>query len=101
MINWRGGCFLDLKALLNKEQYEGAVTVNGPVLILAGAGSGKTEVLSERVIYNLKNNYMPISLFLHSSKTNSPVQVSVSIISSLLRAPRFTPSIKSFVFFDL
>ena len=34
MINWRGGCFLDLKALLNKEQYEGAVTVEGPVLII-------------------------------------------------------------------
>jgi hypothetical protein len=29
----KGGCFVDLKNLLNKEQYEGAITVDGPVLI--------------------------------------------------------------------
>ena len=29
---------MDLKKLLNKEQYEGATTIDGQVLILAGAG---------------------------------------------------------------
>ncbi|MGL5973350.1 MAG: ATP-dependent helicase [Oscillospiraceae bacterium] len=37
---------------LNDKQCEGVLTVNGPVLILAGAGSGKTTVLVDRV-YNL------------------------------------------------
>lgn len=42
---------MDLKSLLNKEQYEGATTVDGQVLILAGAGSGKTRVLTYRMAH--------------------------------------------------
>ena len=34
---------------LNKEQYEAATTISGPVLILAGAGTGKTKTLVSRV----------------------------------------------------
>lgn len=46
---------MDLKKLLNKEQYEGAITVDGPVLILAGAGSGKTRVLTYRMAYMVED----------------------------------------------
>ena len=34
---------------LNKEQYRAAVHVNGPMLVLAGPGSGKTHLLVERI----------------------------------------------------
>lgn len=46
---------MDLKNLLNKEQYEAAITVDGPLLILAGAGSGKTRVLTYRIAHMIKD----------------------------------------------
>lgn len=54
---------MDLKSLLNKEQYEGAITVEGPVLILAGAGSGKTRVLTYRMAHMIENlNIFPYKI---------------------------------------
>ncbi|MCX6800482.1 MAG: UvrD-helicase domain-containing protein [Candidatus Falkowbacteria bacterium] len=41
---------------LNKAQKEAATHINGPLLVVAGAGTGKTTVLIERLSYLLENN---------------------------------------------
>ena len=49
--------------LLNPEQYRAVVTSDGPLLILAGAGSGKTRVLTRRIAHVLHNGTEPERVF--------------------------------------
>ena len=49
----------DIYACLNKEQLA-AVTYNqGPLLVLAGAGSGKTRILTTRIVHMIKQGLLP------------------------------------------
>lgn len=48
---------------LNKEQLEAVKAVNGPVMVFAGAGTGKTRTLISRIVYLVKEcNVMPYNI---------------------------------------
>lgn len=47
---------------LNKEQNEAVVEKNGSILVLAGAGSGKTKVLTSRIANLVKSGVSPNSI---------------------------------------
>lgn len=47
---------------LNKVQYEAVISTEGPALIIAGAGSGKTRVLTYRIAHLLKQGARPSSI---------------------------------------
>lgn len=75
---------MDLKMLLNKEQYEAAVQVNGPLLILAGAGSGKTRVLTHRIAHMIKDLNIYPSKILAITFTNKAASEMKDRVRSLI-----------------
>ena len=52
----------DFLSELNKEQYEAATCTEGPLLILAGAGSGKTKTMTCRMAYLIEQGVSPYSI---------------------------------------
>lgn len=55
---------IDYKEELNPSQYEAAVSHKGPLLVLAGAGSGKTRTLVFRVARMVEEGIDPASILL-------------------------------------
>jgi DNA helicase-2/ATP-dependent DNA helicase PcrA len=55
---------IDYEKVLNPSQLEAVMTVDGPILVIAGAGSGKTRTLTYRVARLVEQGFDPESILL-------------------------------------
>ena len=70
---------------LNEKQQEAVLHLNGPLLIVAGAGSGKTKVLTSRIAHIIKSHKAFSSQILAVTFTNKAAKEMQIRVSKLLR----------------
>lgn len=75
---------MDISKKLNEEQYLAASHLEGPLLVLAGAGSGKTRCVTYRIVNLLQNGVSPRAI-LGLTFTNKAAKEMTERVNSLTR----------------
>src|ERR1700742_5007185 len=82
---------------MNPQQREGIVSVDGPVLLLAGAGSGKTRVITHRIAYLIEERGISPDNILAVTFTNKAAKEMGERVEKILgHSPLAQPTIATF-----